>query len=135
MNNWTLSGNLGKDAEQRFNPAGESIVNFSIPAKSGYGKSESVMWIRCSLFGKRGESLIDYLKKGTSVVVSGELGKNEWTTKEGEARTDLTLRVNQLTLIGGKRNTEESSEKGSERAKHQKAKQNGFEDMQDDVPF
>ena len=47
--------------------------------------------------GKRGESLQQYLTKGAQVVVSGELG-----TREHDGKTYLTVRVNDVSLVGGK---------------------------------
>ena len=65
------TGNIGKDAEQRFTPGGDSIVTFSLPVKSGYGDKAKTSWVRCSMFGKRGESVLPYLLKGSLVGVSG----------------------------------------------------------------
>lgn len=135
MNVWTIYGNLARDAEQRFTQGGESIVSFSIPAKSGFGKNESIAWVKCTMFGKRGESILPYLTKGASVVVSGEFYKHEWTTKDGESRTDIGMRVQQLTLAGRAKPKADTPEVSEEASNHSKAKANGFEDMQDDVPF
>ena len=131
MNVWTLYGNLARDAEQRFTASNDSIVSFSIPAKSGYGKNESIAWVKCSMFGKRGESILPYLKKGTSVVVSGEF--YEWKTKEGEDRKDIGMRVNELTLAGGRKKDDEA-EVPAPKSKPKK-EQGSFDDMADDVPF
>ena len=133
MNVWTLYGNLARDAEQRFTASNDSIVSFSIPAKSGYGKNESIAWVKCSMFGKRGESILPYLKKGTSVVVSGEFFVNEWKTKEGEDRKDIGMRVNELTLAGGRKKDDEA-EVPAPKSKPKK-EQGSFDDMADDVPF
>ncbi len=64
MNVFIVTSHLGKDAEQRFLPNGDSIVTFSLPVKSGYGDKAKTAWVRCSMFGKRGESVLPYLVKG-----------------------------------------------------------------------
>ena len=96
MNCLVVSGNIGKDAVVR--KAGEqSVAGFSLAMKSGYGEKAQTIWLDCSLWGKQAESgLVQYLKKGQFVVLSGELG-----TREHEGKTYLTLRVNDATL-GGK---------------------------------
>jgi single-strand DNA-binding protein len=96
MNCLCVSGNIGKDAVVR--KAGEqSVAGFSLAMKSGYGEKAQTIWLDCSLWGKQAESgLVQYLKKGQFVVLSGELG-----TREHEGKTYLTLRVNDVTL-GGK---------------------------------
>lgn len=96
MNVLVVSGNIGKDAVVR-KAGGQSVAGFSVAMKSGYGDKAQTIWLDCSLWGKQAESgLVQYLKKGQFVVLSGELG-----TREHEGKTYLTLRVNDVTL-GGK---------------------------------
>ena len=96
MNVLTVSGNLGKDAVVR-KAGDQSVAGFSLAMKSGYGDKAQTIWLDCSLWGKQAESgLVQYLKKGQFVVLSGELG-----TREHEGKTYLTLRVASVTL-GGK---------------------------------
>lgn len=96
MNVLTVSGNLGKDAVVR-KAGDQSVAGFSLAMKSGYGDKAQTIWLDCSLWGKQAESgLVQYLKKGQFVVLSGELG-----TREHEGKTYLTLRVANVTL-GGK---------------------------------
>ena len=96
MNVLTISGNIGRDAEVR-NAGGTNVAGFSLAMKSGYGDKAQTIWVDCSLWGKQAESgLVQYLKKGQFVVVTGEMG-----TREHEGKTYITLRVNGVTL-GGK---------------------------------
>ena len=111
MNVLVVSGNIGKDAVVR--KAGEqSVAGFSLAMKSGYGEKAQTIWLDCSLWGKQAESgLVQYLKKGQFVVLSGELG-----TREHEGKTYLTLRVNDVTL-GGK--SEQSNQQSQQQPQHQ----------------
>ncbi len=96
MNVLTISGNLGKDAVVR-KAGDQSVACFSIAMKSGYGDKAQTIWVDCSLWGKQAESgLVQYLRKGQFVVLSGEMG-----TREHEGKTYITLRVASVTL-GGK---------------------------------
>lgn len=101
MNVLTVSGNLGRDVEVR-NVAGTSVARFNVAAKAGFGEREQTIWVRCALWGKQAESrLVDYLKKGQQVVVSGEM-----STREHEGKTYIEMRVNQITLTGGRTETQ-----------------------------
>ena len=97
MNNWSFTGNLGKDC--RVGSAGGSAVcNFSVAVKSGFGSNEQTIWADCALWGKQAESgLVDYLKKGQQVAVTGEMG-----TRDNEGKTYISCRVSSVSLIGGK---------------------------------
>lgn len=132
MNVWSFTGNIGRDAESRFLPDGTAIVSFSVAVKSGFGKSESTVWPKCTIFGKRGESLAQYLAKGTQVGVSGEVSNREWEDKEGNKRLSLEVRVNDVTLLGGRKDA--APEPHRERAPQSSAPSPAtFDD--DDIPF
>lgn len=102
MNVWNFVGNLGKDAEIRYLQSGDPVVSFSVGVKSGYGDKATTTWARCSMFGKRGESVAPYLVKGQQVAISGEASLREYTDKQGQSRASLEVRVNDLTLVGKK---------------------------------
>lgn len=102
LNILTATGNLGHDAEQRFTSGNESVVIFDIPVTAGFGRNEVTTWIGCRFWGKRGESVMPYLKKGTLVAVSGEFYIRKWTAKDGSERHNAELRVNDLKLLGSR---------------------------------
>jgi len=124
MNNWNFTGNLGGDAEQRHTAGGDSVVSFSVGVKSGFGEKASTTWAKCSMFGKRGESVLPYLQKGQLVGISGEVNNREWQDKEGQKRMSLEVRINDLTLLGSK---------GDNPAKQ--TKEPSFAGHEDDIPF
>ena len=103
MNLFTFTGNLGKDAEIKTTQSGTSVMNFSVAVKSGYGDNAKTNWINCAMFVKRTEGqLINYLKKGTQVAISGEYELKEWTGQDGTQNKMPSVRINELDLIGGK---------------------------------
>jgi len=100
MNNATFAGRIGKTAELR-NAAGSTVAGFSL-AVDEYAKGErKTLWVDCSLWGTRAEKLAQYLVKGASVVVSGQVGIHTYEAASGPG-SKLVLRVNEVTLIGGK---------------------------------
>ncbi len=101
MNSVTVAGNIAKDAEIRQLNNGDSVANFSIADNQGKDKN-AIFW-NCQLFGKRADSLAQYLVKGQSVTVSGNISEREWTDKEGNKRKSMDLRVNEVALQGGRK--------------------------------
>lgn len=95
-----IIGNLGRDSELKSTSGGTSVLNFSVAAKSARKDDESV-WHSCALFGKRAESLAEYLKKGQKVFVRGEYKIREWS-KGDKSGVDVDVTVDEIELLGGK---------------------------------
>jgi single-strand DNA-binding protein len=134
MNVLSFTGNAGRDAETRFTPAGDAITSFSVALSSGYGDKKVTTWLNCSLFGKRGETLAQYITKGTLLGVVGEFQARPYTTKEGAEKISLEVRVSDVTLLGKKDGDSVPTQPKTAPAN----KQNdgtGFDDMADDIPF
>ena len=130
MNNWNFTGRLGKDVETRYLPNGDAVANFTVAVDFGYGDKKGAIWARCSMFGKRAEAVSPYLTKGQQVAISGELSERKWTDKEGVEKTTQEVRVNELTLVGGK--SEAQPSKPAPKSTPPKAKSSDFDD---DIPF
>lgn len=140
LNVWTFAGNLGRDAEQKFTQDGTSVVSFSVAVKAGYGDKEVTNWPKCTMFGKRSESVLQYLVKGQLVGISGELAMREYDKKDGSGKGySLEVRVNDLTLLGKKGDVQPQTPV----SEHSEAKGNAFQPqggsggMDDDseIPF
>lgn len=129
MNNWNFTARLGKDAEMRYLPNGDAVLSFSAAVDFGYGEKKGTLWPRCSMFGKRAESVAPYLKKGQQVAISGELSEQKWTNKEGVEQTSLEVRVGELTLVGGK---SEATQPTARPQAKPRAKSDAFDD---DIPY
>ena len=127
MNNLTVAGQLGRDAEVRFLPNGDPVANFSIA--DSQGKDKDAIWWNCQLFGKRAESLAQYLVKGQSVTITGSVSQRKYTDKAGVEKISTDVRVNDVSLQGGRK------EAAPQQAKPQSNPPSGFADMDDDLPF
>ncbi len=102
MNSWNFTGNAGRDAEVRFLASGDAITSFSVAVKSGYGKNEITSWVNCSYFGKSGQAVSTYIKKGSLIGVTGEGLLRSWDGKDGAKQSSLECRVSSVTLLGSK---------------------------------
>lgn len=94
MKQIVIAGNITRDAVQRRTGGGDPVASFSVAVNDQ--RAKEAVFFDCSLWGVRGEKVAQYLKKGTKVTVSGDLGK-----REHEGKTYLTVNVSELTLMGG----------------------------------
>jgi len=97
-----IAGRLTKDADLRTTQSGDAILTFSVAVDVGFGDKKHAVFTDCSIFGKRGETLKQYLTKGCSVTVAGAGDLRSWESN-GKSGTSLTCRVAEVTLQGGKR--------------------------------
>lgn len=92
---------VGRDAEVRYLPSGQAVLNVSVANNIGFGDKQQTIWLRVILWGRRAEgTLKDYLKKGQQVFVSGELSMNEYTANDGTKKTQLELNATIIDLVG-----------------------------------
>lgn len=101
MNVGIFSGNIGSVNDLRYTPDGKQILGFSLAVQEGYGDNKKTLWVRCSLSGKRAESLSTMLQKGTKATVSGRVGVEKWEGKNGKpGGAAITMWVNEIDFYG-----------------------------------
>jgi single-strand DNA-binding protein len=96
----TIAGNVGKDADLR-HAGGSQVLTFNVASSKKVKGEDKTTWVRCNLWGKRGESLAQYITKGSQVTVAGELEMVEFV-KDGQKRQSLEMRVSDIKLQGGR---------------------------------
>jgi single-strand DNA-binding protein len=89
-----FTGNLGRDAEIRETKEFRAI-NFSVGVKVS---KEETKWLDCAMWRKSDQStiIVDYLKKGTKVLIEGEPN-----AQEHNGKAYLKVRVSNVELLGG----------------------------------
>lgn len=128
-NVFSCTGTVGRDAEVRYTASGLAVLNVSIANTIGYGDKQQTLWLRVAVFGKRAEGkLADYLKKGQTVFVSGELSQNEYKSQDGSLRMSLELAAHVIDLVGAKKASASGGASPSQAA-------NDLDDYDDDIPF
>lgn len=142
MNTGTFAGYLGRDADLKDLPSGQTVCNFSVAVSTGWGDRKSTLWVSCALWGERGEKLSQYLTKGSAVTVSGDVDVRAYEGKDGSAKAEITCNVQRITLQGGgQRDGGEQRERAP--ARHQRSQPTqqastataGDKDFDDDIPF
>lgn len=94
-----LIGHLGRDAELKFLQNGTALLKWTMAVGTGYGEKKHTTWWACTMFGQRGEKLVQMLNKGDAVHVTGEPSLREYEGRDGK-RQSLEVRVSDVTLLG-----------------------------------
>lgn len=107
-----LVGNLGRDGEVTFTTNGDPKCVFTVAhsPRTQQGQAERTAWYRCTLFGKRAESLAQYLVKGKQVFVRGDLDVREYKGNDGQMRTSLDVFVSEIELLGSRQDGNQASQ-------------------------
>lgn len=129
MQQIVIAGRIGRDAETR--TAGDgTVTGFTVAVDVRQGREKSTNWWRVSLWGKRGESLAQYLTKGASVTVSGEFSLSEY-----EGKPQLNIRANDVALQGGGGERQQPRNDAPPRSGGGGGGFQAPDDLDDDVPF
>ena len=85
MNKVIFMGRLTKDPEVRYGQTGNAIATFSIAVDRRYKQEggPTADFFQITAFGKLGEFVEKYLKKGTKILMDGEVQNNNYTDKNG----------------------------------------------------
>ncbi len=113
VNKVILVGNLGADPEIRRTQDGKAIANMSIATsetwrdKNSGERREKTEWHRVVCFNDGLNKVIEqYVKKGTTVYIEGNLQTRKWQDNEGKDRytTEVVLQpyTGVLTMLGGR---------------------------------
>lgn len=128
-------GNVVRDAVYKATSSGMGILEFTIAVNESYGsgenKKEIVNFFAVKVFGKRADSLRDYITKGKPVMVEGRSRVDEYD-KDGKKQRYHYTAADSITLLGsseGYRN-DSSDSNNSSRSSGAGAKSNPEEGLQ-----
>jgi len=118
FNKVMLMGNLTRDPETRNTPSGQSVTRFSLAVNRSWRGQDGVQhddtgFFDCTAWGKLGETIAQYLKKGDPIFVSGRLNFSSWedqATKSKRSKVDIV--VEDMNFIGGRGDGGGSSDRG-----------------------
>ena len=95
MEHLTISGRLGRDAEVKTTARGNKYVSFTLAVDSKNKNGESVTnWYNVSSFQENHTGkMVEFLKKGKGLIVSGIPSYSTWTDRTGQPRIDLNVKA------------------------------------------
>jgi single-strand DNA-binding protein len=139
-----LVGNLGRDPEMRYTPAGSAVTNFSIAVNDDYTNNNGervkrTIWVRVSTWGKQAETCNQYLKKGSKALVEGRLiadqatgGPRVWTGQDGSTRASFEVSAQTVRFLSSRGETTEPGMGGAAASPADEMAPGGDEG---DIPF
>ncbi len=91
-NSITVVGNVTRDPELRFTPAGAAVANFGVAwnLKRQDGEDQ-VSFFDVTCWRQLAENVAESLTKGMRVVVYGRLEQRSWQTQDGEKRSKVEI--------------------------------------------
>lgn len=98
MRNLTVIGRLGSDAVIETTKNGNQYLRFSL-ATQEFNETETV-WFNVTSFEQQIIKMAPYYKKGTQLVIQGELKFNKYTNKENNLAYSFELRANYCSFVG-----------------------------------
>lgn len=141
-----LIGNLGKDPEIRNLEGGVKVANFPLATTETYrgkngDKVEHTEWHNLVLWRGLADIAETYLKKGNSIFVEGRIRTRDWTDKDGNKRYTTEIQVDNMVMLGGRRDQAENGNGQAQRpqkeprAEAPEVEVDLSEEPGDDLPF
>ena len=98
----TLIGHLGRKPESKTMPSGDTVTNFALATNRKRKDGDLSTWWNCAMWGKRGETIRQYLGKGDPILVTGEPCLRPYTTRDGREGVALEVEVRDWSFVGVK---------------------------------
>ena len=141
INTTTQIVRLTADPLIRYTTAGKAIASFSGASSKSYTKDgekhKTVSYFDFICWGKGGEVLAEYGKKGMRIAVDGSLQQSRWDDQDGKKRSKVEIVVDNFQFLDSKKSDPSMSEKPTSSdlgtTTHLKDEDNPFSD--DDIPF
>ena len=113
LNQVSVSGNLGADAELRSTRGGTPVLTFALAVNERVKQADGTWgdrasWIDCVLFGARAQALAGWLRKGNKVAVQGRLRTSTWE-RDGVSYKRTEVVVEEVDLMTVRRDKQQGA--------------------------
>lgn len=115
LNHVLIAGNLTKDPVIRKTSNGIPVANFCLASNHKYRDSqnhwaEDVCYVGVVAWSRLAESCMDKLRKGSAVMVDGELQSRTWHAEDGSARTVVEIKAHRIQFLNRQEHPEAHEE-------------------------
>ena len=106
LNKVMLIGNLGRDPELRHTSNGTAVCDFTMATNETWRDKNNetqtrTEWHRIVVWGRQGENVSKYLRKGRQAFVEGRLQTREWQDRDGNKRTTTEIIATNVVFLKG----------------------------------
>jgi single-strand DNA-binding protein len=96
-----INGRVGKDLDIKFTASGMAFVPFSVVSNgrkqvNGTWTDVDTSWWECKAFGAYAEALVDNIKRGDLVTITGSIKQSVWIDKDGNKKSSYEVLVNTI---------------------------------------
>ena len=102
FNRVILIGRATRDPELRYTQGGTSVASLSIANNRSWTqnneKKEQVSFFNCVAWGKLGETISKYVKKGDKIAIEGRLQQRSWE-KEGQKHSTVEVVIDNVQFL------------------------------------
>ena len=115
FNKVILVGNLTRDPELRYTPKGTAVAKLGLAVNrvwraEGGEKKEEVTFVDIDAFGQQAETICQYMKKGSPILVEGRLRLDQWDDKQtGQKRSKLGVILESFQFLDAGNRTAEGA--------------------------
>lgn len=131
LNTVAISGNLTRSIELRSTQGGMAIGRFGVAVnerrKQGDEWVDYANFVDVVMFGRRAESLAQYLTKGTKVAIKGHLHYSSWQADDGSKRSKLEVVVDDIDLMSRGNQGASNAQQGGQPNNYHQRQQNGYQ--------
>lgn len=105
LNDVALIGRLVADPELRYTQKGAPVCDFRIACSQRFKNRESGEWQEETLFinivawRRQAETVNDFLKKGSAVLIEGKLRSRQWENTNGEKRSAIEVVARRIQFL------------------------------------
>ena len=135
MNKVILMGRLTRDPEVRYSQGdnASAVARFSLAVDRRFKKDgeQTADFINCVAFGKTGEFIEKYGRKGTKFVVEGRIQTGSYTNKDGQKVYTTDVVVEQVEFAESKSSTDSNTTNNT--ANSNTPTDTSFMDIPDDI--
>lgn len=97
MNHIMIAGHLGADPEVRFTSGGQKVTTLRVACNARKAGKDETIWWKVTAWGEQFDKMMTYFKKGSAIMVTGELAKPElFNDKEGRPQISLNITANHM---------------------------------------
>jgi single-strand DNA-binding protein len=106
-----IVGNVGRDPELRYLQSGAAVCDFSVAVSERWTDQQSgqqrekTTWFKCSAWNKQAETLNQYIRKGSQIMVIGTVEARAYLDKNNQPASSLDLRVRDFRFIGSRQDS------------------------------